>query len=163
MWLMWFSCYTHRREREGYVVILFSRFIRLSRFINIPPSAIRTAWMIAFYYILPTYLSNCRNLFSTLKTSLIYGHGSTRKTTLPNKYFQFCIFAQMNGQDFVVIAKGFVEGVISDLFPLYYIAGENSFKFEYFNTFFKPFTICRKKRVLAAHFLKGLCIFTSLL
>ena len=163
MWLMWFSCYTHRREREGYVVILFSRFIRLSRFINIPPSAIRTAWMIAFYYILPTYLSNCRNLFSTLKTSLIYGHGSTRKTTLPNKYFQFCIFAQMNGQDFVVIAKRFVEGVISDLFPLYYIAGENSFKFEHFKTFFKPFTICRKNRVLAAHFLKGLCIFTSLL
>ena len=69
MWLMWFSCYTHRREREDYVVILFSRFIRLSRFINIPPSVIRTAWMIAFYYILPTYLSNCRNLFQLYKPS----------------------------------------------------------------------------------------------
>ena len=101
MWLMWFSCYTHRREREDYVGILFSRFIRLSRFINIPPSVIRTAWMIAFYYILPTYLSNCRNLFSTLKTFLIYGHGSTRKITLPNKFFHFCILAQNRHRVFV--------------------------------------------------------------
>ena len=82
---------------------------------------------------------------------------------IESKIFQFCSFAQMNRKNFVVIAKGIVEGVISDLFPLYYIAGENGFKFEYFNTFFKPFTICRKNRVLAAHFLKGLCIFTSLL
>jgi hypothetical protein len=35
---------------------------------------------------------------------------------IESKIFQFCSFAQMNGPGFVVIAKGFVEGVISDLF-----------------------------------------------
>ena len=40
---------------------------------------------------------------------------------IESKIFQFCSFAQMKGKIFVVIAKRFVEGVISDLFfpPLY--------------------------------------------
>ena len=42
MWLMWFSCYTHRREREGYVVILFSR----CSFINSPDRRKRIDWAV---------------------------------------------------------------------------------------------------------------------
>jgi hypothetical protein len=33
---------------------------------------------------------------------------------IESNFFKFCSFAQMNDPPFVVIAKGFVEGVISD-------------------------------------------------
>ena len=36
---------------------------------------------------------------------------------IESKFFQFCSFAQMNGPDFVVIAKGFVEGDQRFIFP----------------------------------------------
>ena len=52
----------------------------------------------------------CKNSFA-LSTTLF--HTFLR---IESKIFQFCSFAQMNGPDFVVIAKGFVEGVISGLF-----------------------------------------------
>ena len=48
-------------------------------------------------------------------------------------------------------------------FPLYYIAGEKAIFRTVLHIFFKPFTICRKNRVLGGRFLKGLCTFTSLL
>ena len=52
----------------------------------------------------------CKNSFA-LSTTLF--HTFLR---IESKIFQFCSFAQMNCPDFVVIAKGFVEGVISGLF-----------------------------------------------
>ena len=52
----------------------------------------------------------CKNSFA-LSTTIF--HTFLR---IESKFFQFCSFAQMNGPDFVIIAKGFVEGVISGLF-----------------------------------------------
>ena len=50
----------------------------------------------------------CKNSFA-LSTTLF--HTFLR---IESNFFKFCSFAQMNDPPFVVIAKGFVEGVISD-------------------------------------------------
>ena len=64
---------------------------------------------------------------------------------IESKFFQFCSFAQMNGQIFVVIAKGFVEGVISDLFfPPLYSRWESDF-YKRFSNFFQAFHYMQKK------------------
>ena len=66
---------------------------------------------LAFVTMHKTYFEFlCKNSFA-LSTTIF--HTFLR---IESKFFQFCSFAQMNGPDFVIIAKGFVEGVNSGLF-----------------------------------------------
>lgn len=84
------------QKESGFVGVFFERFVHL---------------YLAFVTMHKTYFEFlCKNSFA-LSTTLF--HTFLR---IESKFFQFCSFAQMNGQDFVVIVKGLVEGVISDLF-----------------------------------------------
>ena len=53
----------------------------------------------------------CKNFFALFTTLF---HTFSR---IESKFFQFCSFAQMKGKNFVVIAKGFVEGEQRFIFP----------------------------------------------
>lgn len=88
-------------EKIGFGGPFFERFVHL---------------YLAFVTMHKTYFEFlCKNSFA-LSTTLF--HTFLR---IESKFFQLCSFAQMNGPDFVIIAKGFVEGVISGLFsPLLY-------------------------------------------
>lgn len=63
----------------------------------------------------------------------------------------------------LLLPRGLSKELSAIYSSLHYIAGEKAIFTTVFLTFFKPFTIRRKNRVLWGRFLKGLCTFTSLL
>lgn len=79
---------------------------------------------------------------------------STLFWELSQRFFSFVPLHKWTVQVLLLLPKNLSKVLSAVYFPLYYIAGENGFKFEYFNTFFKPFTICRKNRVLGGVFWK---------
>ena len=88
---------------------------------------------------------------------------STLFWELSQRFFSFVPLHKWTVRILLLLPRDLSKVLSAVYFPLYYIAGENGIKFEHFNTFFKPFTICRKNRIFGARFVKGLCTFTSLL
>lgn len=82
------------QKKSGFVGAFFERFVHL---------------YLAFVTMHKTHFEFLCKKSYMLSTTLF--HTFLR---IESKFFQFCSFAQMNGPYFVVIAKGFVEGVISD-------------------------------------------------